>query len=72
MPAAKHNRCRECEPTAYAARMTKFLGQNAPRRPVTTAAPSFTHATLSLYSTEPARSVGSPRLVPSTAASVTS
>lgn len=31
---AKHNRCRECEPEAYAARMTGFFDGSAPRRPV--------------------------------------
>ncbi len=72
VPAAKHNRCRECEPEAYAARITKFLGQHAPRRPVPPAAPSLTHAALSLYSAEPGRPVGSPRLVPSATAPVTS
>ncbi|MGC1718793.1 MAG: alpha/beta hydrolase, partial [Isosphaeraceae bacterium] len=72
VPAAKHNRCRECEPEAYAARITEFLGQHAPRRPVAAAAPSLTHAAMSLYSAEPGRPVGSPRLVPSTTASVTS
>ncbi|MGZ3389640.1 MAG: alpha/beta hydrolase [Isosphaeraceae bacterium] len=72
VPAAKHNRCRECEPEAYAARITEFLGQHAPRRPVTAAAPSLTHAAMSLYSAEPGRPVGSPRLIPSATASVTS
>jgi len=72
VPAAKHNRCRECEPDAYAARITQFLGQHAPRRPVTTAAPTLTQPALSLYSSEPGRTVGSPRLVPSATASVTS
>ena len=72
VPAAKHNRCRECEPAAYAARITEFLGQHAPRRPVTAAPPSLTHAALSLYAAEPGRPVGSPRLVPSATASVTS
>ena len=72
VPAAKHNRCRECEPAAYAARITEFLGQHAPRLPVTTAAPTHTHAALSVYSSEPVRPVGSPRLVPSATASVTS
>ncbi len=71
VPAAKHNRCRECEPAAYAARICQFLGQNAPRRPVLTTAPAFTHAGLSVYSAEPARPVVSPRLVPSATASVT-
>ena len=40
VPEAKHNRCRECEPEAYAARLTEFLDQYAPRRPVTAAAES--------------------------------
>jgi len=72
VPEAKHNRCRECEPAAYAARIAEFLARHAPRRPVATAAQSLTHAALSLYSAEPGRPVGSPRLVPSAAASVTS
>jgi pimeloyl-ACP methyl ester carboxylesterase len=31
---AKHNRCRECEPETYAARISDFLSRTAPRRPV--------------------------------------
>jgi uncharacterized protein len=72
VPEAKHNRCRECQPDAYSARIAKFLAQNAPRRPVSMAAPIHTHAVLSLYPTEPERPVGSSRLVPSATASVTS
>jgi uncharacterized protein len=72
VPEAKHNRCRECEPEAYAARITKFLAQHSPRRPVSTSAPTLTHAALSVYFTEPERPVGSPRLVPSATASVSS
>ena len=32
---ARHNRCRECEPEAYAARLLGFLERFAPRRPLT-------------------------------------
>src|SRR5208337_4580766 len=49
-------------------RIAEFLARHAPRRPVATAAQSLTHAALSLYSAEPGRPVGSPRLVPSAAA----
>ncbi|HZW35102.1 MAG TPA: alpha/beta fold hydrolase [Isosphaeraceae bacterium] len=40
VPAAKHNRCRECEPEAYAARLVGFLQRFAPRRPVVAPAPA--------------------------------
>jgi pimeloyl-ACP methyl ester carboxylesterase len=39
VPGAKHNRCRECQPDAYAARVTSFLGQFAPRRPIESPVP---------------------------------
>lgn len=32
VPGAKHNRCREVQPEAYAERITTFLGRVAPRR----------------------------------------
>jgi pimeloyl-ACP methyl ester carboxylesterase len=35
VPDAKHNRCREREPEAYAARLLDFIDHFAPRRPVT-------------------------------------
>ena len=61
-------------PTAYAGRIDHVpASQHAPRRPghhgSTVLDP---RQTLSSYSTDPARPVGSPRLVPSVAASVTS
>jgi pimeloyl-ACP methyl ester carboxylesterase len=34
VPDAKHNRCRETDPEAYAARLMGFLDRFAPRRPV--------------------------------------
>jgi pimeloyl-ACP methyl ester carboxylesterase len=34
VPEAKHNRCRECEPEAYADRLRAFLARHAPRRPL--------------------------------------
>jgi hypothetical protein len=34
VPGAKHNRCRECEPEAYATRLQDFLARYAPRRPL--------------------------------------
>ncbi len=41
VPDAKHNRCREREPEAYAGRLLDFLDRYAPRRPITEApAPS--------------------------------
>ena len=36
VPDAKHNRCREREPEAYAARLLDFIDHFAPRRPVMT------------------------------------
>jgi pimeloyl-ACP methyl ester carboxylesterase len=35
VPEAKHNRCRDCEPEAYADRIRTFLARYAPRRPLT-------------------------------------
>jgi pimeloyl-ACP methyl ester carboxylesterase len=35
VPDAKHNRCREREPEAYAARILDFLDRYGPRRPIT-------------------------------------
>jgi pimeloyl-ACP methyl ester carboxylesterase len=72
VPSAKHNRCRECEPDVYSARIIRFLGRNAPRGPIPTAVPSLTHAALSLYSTERDRPLGSSRLIPSATVTVTS
>jgi pimeloyl-ACP methyl ester carboxylesterase len=37
VPDAKHNRCRECDPAAYAARLVGFLERFAPRPPVAAA-----------------------------------
>jgi pimeloyl-ACP methyl ester carboxylesterase len=71
VPEAKHNRCRECEPEAYAARITDFLGQYAPRRPVETATETRAQASISMYSDEPVRPIASPRLASSVTASVT-
>jgi uncharacterized protein len=40
VPDAKHNRCREREPEAYAARLLDFIDHFAPRRPVMAPMPS--------------------------------
>jgi pimeloyl-ACP methyl ester carboxylesterase len=40
VPGAKHNRCRESDPGAYAARVEAFLQANSPRRLAPAAAPS--------------------------------
>ena len=37
VPDAKHNRCREADPEAYAARLVGFIEQFAPRRPIAAA-----------------------------------
>jgi uncharacterized protein len=34
VPEAKHNRCRDCDPEAYAAHLLDFLDRFAPRRPL--------------------------------------
>jgi pimeloyl-ACP methyl ester carboxylesterase len=34
VPGAKHNRCREVQPEAYAEQVASFLGKHAPRRPL--------------------------------------
>lgn len=39
VPDAKHNRCRECQPEAYASRVADFLSRSAPRRPIDIASP---------------------------------
>jgi pimeloyl-ACP methyl ester carboxylesterase len=38
VPEAKHNRCRECAPEAYMARLVDFLARFAPRRPIRSSA----------------------------------
>jgi pimeloyl-ACP methyl ester carboxylesterase len=40
VPEARHNRCREADPAAHAARIADFLGRIAPRRPVPSATPA--------------------------------
>jgi alpha-beta hydrolase superfamily lysophospholipase len=42
VPEAKHNRCRESEPEAYAARLLDFIDRFAPRRPVIAPPPDLT------------------------------
>jgi hypothetical protein len=37
VPGAKHNRCRECEPEDYAARVTSFLHRFGPRQAIESA-----------------------------------
>ena len=37
VPEAKHNRCRDCDPEAYADHLLDFLDRYAPRRPLTKA-----------------------------------
>jgi pimeloyl-ACP methyl ester carboxylesterase len=39
VPDAKHNRCREREPEAYAGRLLDFIDRYAPRRPITESSP---------------------------------
>ncbi len=39
VPAAKHNRCREKEPVAYAEHVAEFCERHAPRRPLPAAEP---------------------------------
>ena len=34
VPGAKHNRCRECQPEDYAARVTSFLHRFGPRQAI--------------------------------------
>ena len=60
VPGAKHNRCRECQPEAYTARITAFLQQYSPRRPVDSVvveAPAGRHefAAKSGFSLEPVK-----------------
>ncbi len=40
VPTAKHNRCREKEPVAYAGRVAAFFNRSAPRRPARVAEPA--------------------------------
>jgi len=39
VPGAKHNRCREKDPALYAARVSAFIAEYAPRRPLPAAEP---------------------------------
>jgi pimeloyl-ACP methyl ester carboxylesterase len=71
VPDAKHNRCRECEPEAYSARVADFFRRYAPRRPIESASPVDSlpgrrFADDSSFAMEPAK------LIPGVAATVTS
>jgi pimeloyl-ACP methyl ester carboxylesterase len=53
VPGAKHNRCREADPDAYAAKLVAFLRQYGPRRPLDPPAESL----------EPSRDAGRAAMV---------
>ncbi len=72
VPDAKHNRCRECEPEAYAARVIKFLGHYAPRRPVEEPVVRASRPAISAYASEPRLAITASKHIPPVTASVTS
>ena len=72
VPDAKHNRCRECEPEAYAARVIEFLGRYAPRRPVEEPVVRASRPAVSAYASEPRLAMTASKLIPPVTVSVTS
>lgn len=69
---AKHNRCRECEPDAYAARVIAFLGRYAPRRPVEAPMLQDSGVAISAYVSEPRRAMTTSNHTPPVTLSATS
>jgi pimeloyl-ACP methyl ester carboxylesterase len=53
VPQAKHNRCRECQPEAYAARISSFLERFAPRRPVESVEATIGHVSRPEFAAKP-------------------
>jgi pimeloyl-ACP methyl ester carboxylesterase len=72
VPGAKHNRCRECQPEAYALRIVEFLDRSAPRLPVAPASTPAEAPLTSAYPPDRGLVTGAPKLVPNVSASVTS
>jgi pimeloyl-ACP methyl ester carboxylesterase len=69
---AKHNRCRECQPEAYAVRIVEFLDRFAPRLPVEPALAPVDPPITSAYPPDRGLTIGTSKLVPNVSASVTS
>ena len=74
VPEAKHNRCRECQPEAYAARIGDFLGRFSPRRPLETSPAPTKPSTVRdrVFPADSGLTIGTPRFVPAATASVSS
>ena len=53
VPGAKHNRCREKDPALYAERVSAFLAEHAPRRPLPVARPEPAVSEVSTIDFEP-------------------
>jgi uncharacterized protein len=68
---AKHNRCRECQPEAYATRMADFFDRYAPRRPVEKATVPTETPEMSSYSDERELVLGTSKLVSNVTAPAT-
>jgi pimeloyl-ACP methyl ester carboxylesterase len=72
VPEAKHNRCRECEPEAYATRVTDFFRRFAPRRPSESPATATQPVARHRFDDEPEFVMEPAKLITGVAASVTS
>jgi pimeloyl-ACP methyl ester carboxylesterase len=72
VPEAKHNRCRECQPDVYPAKISGFLNRYAPRRPIGSASIPAPSATVRELAPEPAFPMGPVKNLPNVAASVPS
>jgi pimeloyl-ACP methyl ester carboxylesterase len=70
VPEAKHNRCRESQPEAYAGRITDFLNHFAPRRSIEAATASTPSTTVRKLDTESEFSMEPVKLLPDVTASV--
>jgi len=71
VPEAKHNRCRECQPDAYLARVSDFLGRNAPRRPIEMASSQAPSPGRRQFADEPGFAMEPARLISGVTAAVT-
>jgi pimeloyl-ACP methyl ester carboxylesterase len=72
VPEAKHNRCRDCQPEAYEARLFEFLTRYAPRGAVKASREPAARATIPDYVPGPAIPVGPSKLISNVAAPATS
>jgi pimeloyl-ACP methyl ester carboxylesterase len=63
VPGAKHNRCRECQPMAYEARIARFMGLHAPRQAIEPSCATEAPAPVPEFAVEPALAVGHSKLM---------